>query len=356
MKEVLINGTNWGNDMGKIKIILGASILLLVSVQVNAAIVTFDDRSEFITSTGATSATGVLPSLGDVNGSVTLGSVTISLGPFATRLLVGGVGWVSGGDWTALNPGNDIAVSEVESINVDFASQVFSAGFDFVEPNDSTCRATCFDSTFDVTLKNAGAIVDSFSFNAPDNVLAFIGVWSDMSFDRMEIVDATATIDNEYYGQFYSGTSPLPVPVPAAIDIKPGSDPNPINPKSKGVIPVAVLGSEEFYAPLVNFSTVEFGPGKASPVHDGHVEDVNGDGFDDMVFHFKTQETGIVCGNSDATLTGETTGGPGFTGTDTVKTVGCNASKQDTSIKGKGAMSWIFLLGLSVLGLWRQKG
>ena len=75
-----------------------------------------------------------------------------------------------------------------------------------------------------------------------------------------------------------------------------------------------------------------------------------------MVFHFKTQETGIVCGNSDATLTGETTGGPGFTGTDTVKTVGCNASKQDTSIKGKGAMSWIFLFGLSVLGLWRRKG
>ncbi len=146
-------------------------------------------------------------------------------------------------------------------------------------------------------------------------------------------------------------------PIPATIDIKPGSDPNSINLKSKGVIPVAVLGSKEFYAPVVDFSTVEFGPGKASPVHDGHVEDVNGDGFDDMVFHFKTQETGIACGDTDATLTGEADAGDiQFTGTDTVKTVGCNGSTQETSIstKGAGAMSWIFLVGLSVLGLWRR--
>ena len=53
---------------------------------------------------------------------------------------------------------------------------------------------------------------------------------------------------------------------------------------------------------------------------------------------------------------GEITGGTQFIGTDTVKTVGCNGSKQDTSIgaKGAGAMSWIFLVGLSVLGLWRR--
>ncbi|MDB4308049.1 hypothetical protein N9985_02040 [Gammaproteobacteria bacterium] len=111
--------------------------------------------------------------------------------------------------------------------------------------------------------------------------------------------------------------------VPIAIDIKPGSDPNPVNPKSKGVIPVAVLGSMDFDATQVDFSTVEFGPGKASPVHDGHVENVNGDGFEDMVFHFKTQGTGITCGDTEATLSGETFGGDAFTGTDSVKTAGC---------------------------------
>ena len=108
-----------------------------------------------------------------------------------------------------------------------------------------------------------------------------------------------------------------------SIDIKPGSDPNGVNPRSKGVIPVAVLGSVDFDATQVDFSTVVFGPGKAPSVHDGHVENVNGDGFDDMVFHFKVSDTGIVCGDTDATLTGETFGGQAINGTDAVKTAGC---------------------------------
>jgi hypothetical protein len=107
------------------------------------------------------------------------------------------------------------------------------------------------------------------------------------------------------------------------IDVKPGSDPNAVNLKSKGVIPVAVLGSVDFDATLVDFSTVAFGPGAASPVHDGHVEDVNGDGFFDTVLHFKTQETGIQCGDIEATLTGETFGGEAITDSDTIKTVSC---------------------------------
>ena len=63
--------------------------------------------------------------------------------------------------------------------------------------------------------------------------------------------------------------------------------------------------------------------GEASPVHDGHVEDVNGDFFDDMVFHFKVSDTGITCGDTDATLTGETFDATPIEGTDSVKTTGC---------------------------------
>jgi hypothetical protein len=120
------------------------------------------------------------------------------------------------------------------------------------------------------------------------------------------------------------------------IDIKPGSDPNGVNPRSKGVIPVAVLGSVDFDATQVDFSTVVFGPGEASPVHDGHVEDVNADALLDMVFHFKVSDTGIACGDPNATLTGETFGGDSITGTDAVKTAGCNSS-------GGGAIAMIFL-------------
>ena len=101
------------------------------------------------------------------------------------------------------------------------------------------------------------------------------------------------------------------------------SDLNAINPMSKDVIPVAVLGSVNFDATQVDFSTAEFGPGKASPIHGGHVEDVNNDDIFDMVFHFNTQDTGIACGDTEATLSGETFGGEAFNGTDSVKTAGC---------------------------------
>jgi hypothetical protein len=102
-----------------------------------------------------------------------------------------------------------------------------------------------------------------------------------------------------------------------------GSDSHAINPNSNDVIPVAVLGSVNFDATQVDFSTAEFGPGKASPVHDGHVEDVNNDDIFDMLFHFNTEDTGIACEDTKATLSGETFGGDAFTGTDSVKTAGC---------------------------------
>ena len=113
-------------------------------------------------------------------------------------------------------------------------------------------------------------------------------------------------------------------PALAEIDIKPDSDDNTVNPKSNGVITVAVLGSIDFDAGQVDYSTVVFGPGEATPVHDGHVEDVDGDGFMDMLFHFRTRETGIACDDSEASLRGETFAGDEFSATDSIDTVGCN--------------------------------
>jgi hypothetical protein len=109
-----------------------------------------------------------------------------------------------------------------------------------------------------------------------------------------------------------------------SIDIKPGSTPNSINPRSKGVIPVAILSDDNFDAAQVDALSVEFGPNGAKETHgQGHVEDIDGDDVPDMVLHFKTQETGIECGDTEATLTGETHSGEEIIGTDTIQTVGC---------------------------------
>lgn len=195
------------------------SILLLFTAQAQALIVTYDNRTDFLSDTGATSATGALPDLGSVGtGGVTIGDVT-----FGGSLWVGAGGSASvpGGEWTTLNPGNEIAVNGPENLTAELSSSVYSLGFDFVEPTDRTCNAPCFDSTFAVQLFDGVTLVDSFQFNAPDNVLAFVGVWSDTAFDSARIIDLTGTIDNEFFGEFYTGDIALgdtaSVPEPTSI-------------------------------------------------------------------------------------------------------------------------------------------
>ncbi len=108
------------------------------------------------------------------------------------------------------------------------------------------------------------------------------------------------------------------------IDIKPGSFPNSINPRSHGVIPVGILTTDTFDATTVDPATVRFGAtgGEAVPDHSA-LEDVDGDGNLDMILHFRTQATGIGCGNTSASLTGQTTGGELIEGSDSIRTVGC---------------------------------
>ncbi len=82
---------------------------------------------------------------------------------------------------------------------------------------------------------------------------------------------------------------------------------------------------EVFYALEADPLSVEFGPNGATESHGmGHVEDVDDDGDMDLLLHFNTQDTGIQCGDTSGTLTGETFGGQAITGTDAIRTVRCH--------------------------------
>jgi sugar lactone lactonase YvrE len=113
------------------------------------------------------------------------------------------------------------------------------------------------------------------------------------------------------------------------LDIKPDGTPNSINPTDEGVIPVAILGSETFDVSEVDGTTLIFANGEAPPAHDladpsifaDHLEDVNGDGFADLVSHYHTEDTGIGFGEMMACLRGETLDDVPFNGCDAVRTV-----------------------------------
>lgn len=112
-----------------------------------------------------------------------------------------------------------------------------------------------------------------------------------------------------------------------SIDVKPGSDPNSINLKSKGVIPVALFGSAEFDINQVDTSTVSFGPmhhhmGSGAPAVKFNAEDVNLDGYLDLVFFFKPAQTGLQTSDLIACLHGNLLDGSHFCGHDDVRVIG----------------------------------
>lgn len=112
--------------------------------------------------------------------------------------------------------------------------------------------------------------------------------------------------------------SPQPSDIEVTIDIKPGSNKNNINLKSWGIVPVAVLTTDDFDAGTVDPATVEFAG--AAPVR-WKLADVDHDGDDDMMFHFRTWELDLDQDSTEATLTGQTTQGVLIEGSDEVRII-----------------------------------
>lgn len=127
----------------------------------------------------------------------------------------------------------------------------------------------------------------------------------------------------------FQGLAIPQIPPAVAIDIKPGSDRNSINPRSRGGINVAILSTNTADGDPLNFDalqirpkTARFGPNKAKAIR-YRVKDVDKDGDSDLIFRFRIPKTGIACGDTGADLTGKTWGGQAIVGTDSIRTVGC---------------------------------
>ena len=155
------------------------------------------------------------------------------------------------------------------------------------------------------------------------------------TFTELGIHTVSVTVVDDDDGvsiqSFFVEVSRLPV----SLDVKPGSDDNPINLKSNGVIPVAVLTTESFNALDIDPSTLRLGPTGATIAHTGaHAEDVDDDGRTDLVSHYRTQEVGLESGNTSIELIGSTTDGRHVQGIDNITTNPPNDA--DDSNEGNG--------------------
>jgi hypothetical protein len=168
--------------------------------------------------------------------------------------------------------------------------------------------------------------------NSGQDAFKFALEYESCPYMRIELVDIGQLSYNMSLQSFEIGGTPYSygVDIPltdcrrVAIDIKPGSDPNCFNSDGHGVIPVAILGSADFNVDWINQSTVQLEGlsvkvvGKKTEKLLAHTEDVNGDGFDDLVVQIEDQDGAFTSGNGTAKVTGELSDGTPFEGADDI--------------------------------------
>jgi hypothetical protein len=145
--------------------------------------------------------------------------------------------------------------------------------------------------------------------------------------------NAIACLQTDQLGNLRAGVCDIGAvefrgPMLVSVDIRPKTDANRINPNSTKKINVAIFSINGFDATAVNANSVRFGATgiEAPPIH-GAIRDVIGDERFDMVLTFEIQSTGIRCGDTSASLTGQTSSGVSFIGSSPIKTVQCKKLK-----------------------------
>ena len=184
--------------------------------------------------------------------------------------------------------------------------------------------------------------IDTGDFNIGSAITVFDGLAAPLGVPVT--LDVTEFLQNQMPGKYVGFTLRLDVngsvnftslevgvppklvitlkPMKVNIDIKPGSDTNPINTKSQGTTPVAILSTADFDAttmldqPSLSFGAT--GDETSLAFCDDEAQDVNSDGLLDLVCHFHTQQTGFQIGDLEGILKGQTMDGTALEGNDLI--------------------------------------
>jgi hypothetical protein len=172
--------------------------------------------------------------------------------------------------------------------------------------------------------------------------------------DVLETLDPGFTVGNIQVGVAALATLAGYVPpVPVSFDVRPGSCRNPFNPKSRGVMPALVLGSEEFDVHDLDVASLRIedsvAPSTIRVADEGSASDNSGhpcadmypDGIADLSLKFSTEDIAAMLGpfnKGDIVplhLTGRLADGSYIEGEDVVVIVGsdCGAPRtQETAL------------------------
>lgn len=143
--------------------------------------------------------------------------------------------------------------------------------------------------------------------------------WYDPDFNPYyhSVNDLPAYVDPDFtVGNIKVGVAALATlataepPRPVTFDVRPGSCPNPLNPKSNGLVPALLLGSEEIDVRHINLSSLRL-EDTVSPIttrvadmgsaYDGNghpCADTSPDGYADLSMKFSTEDIASVLGKA----------------------------------------------------------
>lgn len=356
-------------------LVIALLLLALLSSPVNASNtsqVYFNDFDGGLTvAPGVTDTLAGITSMEPAQGYDGLGTGSNTFGGYFLRNTTGGD---DGGGGSIGTPGLPTSLTLTglpphSSIDINFLLAIIDS-WDGSEPGGCTI---CHPDILTVTVDGMTVFSESFGFNNPSFVptpgvllteytpLGFNPTFDDSAYDMGlypvfdDIPHTASSLTIEWFasgGGWQGGDDEswaidnleISLELEVAVDIKPGSCPNPINIDSKGTLPVAILGTDTLDVSSIDPATVQLEG--VSPLR-WSFEDVSTpyvpmtgkqdiydctmdgpDGYIDLVLKFKTQEVIAAIGtvyDGDVLvlqLTGNLSGefgGTGFFGEDVVR-------------------------------------
>ena len=192
---------------------------------------------------------------------------------------------------------------------VDTVITIFGSNYQMLHMNDTA------SSIDEGSTSDSDARIDNFRLPASGYYVVGVSSHSDGSVDGGILLPSSG-YKNGDYKLVISRVSPQVQQI--SIEIKPGNNGlAPINPRSNGKIPVALLSSTGFDAMNVKTESLTFGRtgNEMSLSHCGRSgEDINGDGRLDLVCHFENQKAGFKKGDLEGIVQGMMKFGTRFEG------------------------------------------